>query len=105
MSKPVLVSALRAACLLLGLALSGSAGADDDHERAHQARQAGKIRPLSDVLAQVAQQGQVLEVELEHEHAQWRYEIKVLTPEGRVRKLLIDASPSSTAKPTIRKAP
>ena len=35
--------------------------------------------------------GQVLEVELEREQQQWYYEVKMLSDEGRLQKLIVDA--------------
>lgn len=80
-----------------------NAYADDDHERAHRARQAGKIKPLSEVLRALQREhpGQVLEVELEHEDESWTYEVKLLAPDGRVRKLHVNAATQTpnTVKP------
>lgn len=66
---------------------------DDDHDRARAALQAGDIRPLSEILDAAAREfpGQVLEVELEHEHGAWIYEMKVLAKDGAVLKLEYDA--------------
>lgn len=77
-----------------------NAYADDDHDRAHRARQAGKIKPLSEVLQELQKDhpGQVLEVELEHDHDRWTYEIKVLAPDGRVHKLNINAANTTQPK-------
>jgi uncharacterized membrane protein YkoI len=36
-------------------------------------------------------EGDVIEVELEHEEEGWQYEVKVLTAAGEVRKLVLDA--------------
>jgi uncharacterized membrane protein YkoI len=65
----------------------------DDHERARQAVQAGQVLPLRTVLERLEREhpGQVLEVELERDGAQWVYEIKLLQPDGRLLKLLLDA--------------
>lgn len=87
--------------LLSCLAISASAHADDDHERAHRARLAGQIKPLSEVLRELSSQhpGQVLEVELERDHGTWMYEVKVLAPDGRVRKLKVNASTDQPTTP------
>lgn len=78
----------------LGLSLGAPVHADDDHNLARAALLAGNIRPLSDVLNVVAQHypGRVIEVELEHEDAQWMYEIKVLSPQGVLTKLEVNAT-------------
>lgn len=93
---PYLISAVFTA-ISCGL-FSANAWADDDHDRAHKARLAGKIKPLNVVLQELANEhpGQVLEVELEHEHERWTYEIKLLSPDGRVRKLVVNAAVSAT---------
>lgn len=90
-------------CAAFSLTALGGAGSralahdDNDHERARQARITGSIRPLSEVLRSLAQRqpGKVLDVELEHEHGAWRYEITVLAPDGRVHKFNIDATASA----------
>jgi uncharacterized membrane protein YkoI len=66
---------------------------DNDHDRARRAVQAGEVLPLQEVLNRLArrQPGQVLEVELEREAGRWVYEIKLLQPDGRLRKLQVDA--------------
>ncbi|WP_154716030.1 PepSY domain-containing protein [Sterolibacterium denitrificans] len=71
--------------------------ADDlrDHDRARQALLAGEILPLRAILERIEreQPGQVMEVELEREHAEagWIYEVKLLKAEGSLLKLKIDA--------------
>ncbi|MCE1172201.1 PepSY domain-containing protein [Azovibrio restrictus] len=82
--------------LLLGLVglQPGPLLADEaDHERARKALAAGEIMPLRQVLERVEKDypGQVLEVELDREHGQWIYEIKLLRPDGAVSKLELDA--------------
>ncbi len=78
--------------LLLALCL-GQAHADSDHDRARAALLAGEVRPLTQVLAQVARThpGQVMEVELEREDGRWVYELKLLQGDGRLLKLAVDA--------------
>ncbi len=70
------------------------AAADDDHERARAALEAGQIRPLSEILAEVERRylGRVIETELDREDGQWVYEFKLLPPTGRVFKLELDAA-------------
>ena len=91
----------RAALLAAGLALSGSIWADHDHDAARDALRSGQIRPLSDILDRLSheQPGQVLEVELEHGHGRWFYEIKLLTPSGTLRRLKIDAAANELIPP------
>jgi uncharacterized membrane protein YkoI len=72
------------------------ARSDDDrseHDAVREAVRRGEVLPLPQVLDIVEQRlpGEVLEVELEHEHGRLIYEIKVLTEAGRVRKIEVDA--------------
>ena len=79
--------------LLLALALCGAQAHEADHERARAAMAAGEVMPLQQLLREVATQaaGEVLEVELEREDGRWLYELKLLQPGGRLRKLKVDA--------------
>lgn len=79
--------------LVAALAANGSAAGSDDHDRARRAVEEGRILPLKDILAraQQANAGQVLEAELEEKGDAFVYEIKILTNDGRVMKLLYDA--------------
>jgi uncharacterized membrane protein YkoI len=93
----LLAAALAFAVLLLGL-YSGSAVAgkkSNEHDTIREALRRGEVLPLTRILAIAQQQvaGEVIEVELEvdDEGHELVYEIKVLTPNGRVRELKIDA--------------
>lgn len=65
-----------------------------DHERARAALEAGQIRPLSDLLAEVERRfrGRVIEADLERDDAQWLYELKILPPNGRIFIIELDAA-------------
>lgn len=65
-----------------------------DHERARAALEAGQIRPLSDLLAEVERRfrGRVIEADLERDDTQWLYELKILPPNGRIFIIELDAS-------------
>ncbi|MBV7457503.1 PepSY domain-containing protein [Acidovorax sp. sif1233] len=85
-----------AACVLWAAALAtphALASGKEDHDRARQAVQAGQVLPLPVVLERLQREvpGQVLEVELEQEQDRWIYEIKLLTPAGRLTKVKLDA--------------
>jgi len=57
-------------------------------------RKEGAILPFEKVLAVASErypQSQLLEVELERKRGSYLYEIELLTPQGTVRKLKIDA--------------
>ncbi len=80
--------------LLACLALAAPARADDrDHDRARIAREAGEVVPLERLLAEVArtEPGKVIDVDLERGHGRYVYEVKLLAPDGRRRKILYDA--------------
>jgi uncharacterized membrane protein YkoI len=88
---------VRAAVLALLLAASSGvplADDDRDHDLARRALERGEIQPIARVLEAAALEvpGEVIEVELEHEGGRWIYELKVITPEGRVREVLVDAA-------------
>lgn len=70
--------------------------ADDDKEAAEAALNRGEVLPLEQLMQRVRSRfaGSVLKIELEHEddgEAPWRYEVKLLTPEGDVLELEYDA--------------
>lgn len=64
------------------------------------AREQGKIRPLSEVLAaaRAALPGEVVKIELEREDGVWVYEIKILTGTGARRTVEINAETLSILK-------
>ena len=85
--------------ILIGLvsvllwSLSAGTWADDDHYQSRRAFQAGEVMPLRTLLDKIEKDypGQVLEVELEREQQQWYYEVKLLSDDGRLQKLIVDA--------------
>jgi hypothetical protein len=76
---------------------SGASTASDDHERARQALEAGKVLPLRTILERVKREypGEIIDVELEHEQEKnvklWIYKVKVLRLGGSLVKLKVDA--------------
>ncbi|MBI2240861.1 MAG: PepSY domain-containing protein [Magnetospirillum gryphiswaldense] len=87
-----------AAALMLAPALTHADEAD--HDRARRALEEGRILPLRDILnrAEAEVPGQMIEAELEDEHGQLVYEIKVLGKDGRVVKLIYDAGSGQLLK-------
>lgn len=79
------------------LLAAAPATADDDHERARRAVQAGQVLPLRTILDNVARDypGDVIETELEDWHGHPAYEIKLISPTGQVMKLYYDARDGS----------
>lgn len=87
-----------------GLLLTAPARADTEQDRARDAVRAGQIMPLDRVLARVRQTwpGEVLEVELEQKHGLWVYDIRLLQPDGQLRKLRLDARDAAPLKDRLR---
>jgi uncharacterized membrane protein YkoI len=85
----------RVLCGLLLLALNGSVSARDlDQDEALRLRQAGHILPLERLLGMALQHypgATLLEAELEEEDDILVYEVELLTPQGVVRELELDA--------------
>ncbi len=86
-------------CAVLLAAGSGAGIADDDHDRARQAVEAGQILPLRTILERIepGYPGQVIDVELERDHdsPQWVYKIKLLQRGGALIRLKVDAHDGS----------
>lgn len=96
-----------AACLLWAAVVAtpnALASGKNDHDRAHQAVQAGEVLPLPVVLERLQREvpGQVLEVELEQERGRWIYEIKLLTPVGQLTKVKLDARTAEVLRIKLR---
>jgi len=84
--------------IILAATLAGEAGARErhrrDHEFARSALQRGEVLPINRLLSIAAQYlpGDVVEVRLEpRREGELRYEIRVLTPSGKIRELHLDA--------------
>jgi uncharacterized membrane protein YkoI len=93
--KTSFLSALGLA-VLVSLASGGDAVARSrghDQDLARRALQRGEVVPIARILELAAQHvpGDVIEVQLEERRGQLEYEIKVLTPAGRVREMTLDA--------------
>lgn len=92
------------------IAFSGAlpAMASSDHERARDAMRQGLILPLDKILSIVSarQPGQILELELEDDRIDgkkiWVYEIKGITPDGRLFKLKVNAQNGDMIESRIR---
>jgi len=66
---------------------------NDDQDLAREALKRGEVLPIARILELVAQHlpGDVIEVQLDERRGRLEYEIRVLTPSGRVRELVLDA--------------
>lgn len=94
--RPLLLLLLSASALAGWAPLRAPAMADgrEDQERARAALEAGQIRPLAEILAEVERRylGRVIDTDLEREDGRWIYEFKLLPPTGRVFELEVDAA-------------
>lgn len=102
---PLLMAMVIAGALALPLAVPSRA--DDDHDRARAAVQAGEVVPLSDVLAQAEGDfiGDMVEAELEHHRGRWVYELKLITPGGTLLELVYDAASKDLLRARGHRAP
>lgn len=85
-----------AAMLVIALCLVGAvpAFADEDWRKLHEEVQAGRIKPLGDILDSLLRDwdGQVIDVEFEQEDGRQLYEIELLGSEGQVVEFEVDAT-------------
>jgi len=88
---------MSAAYLLLAslLVVAGPVrGDDDDHEFARRAVEQGLVAPLAEIAAKVSEElpGEIIEVELDREDGVYVYEFKILSEEGRLQEVEVDAN-------------
>lgn len=83
--------------VLTAIGLAPVLADDGDHDRARAALERGEVLPLRTVLDKVEREypGKVVEVELEHEHGKWIYEIRILRDGGALVRLDVDARDGS----------
>ncbi|MCG8293789.1 MULTISPECIES: PepSY domain-containing protein [Pseudomonas] len=89
-----LALALMAACSL-------AAARDLDQDEALALRQQGIILPLEQLLEAALGRypgARLLEAELEEKHERYEYEVELLTPEGVVREIKLDARTGALLK-------
>ena len=85
---PLLLAALLVATPAL-------AGRDLEQDEALRLRQAGVIQPLDALLRPLLERypgARLLEAELEEEHGRYIYELELLTRQGEVRDIELDAA-------------
>jgi uncharacterized membrane protein YkoI len=85
---------LGAVLLLLAPAVGGQEQPLPDFERAQEAVERGEILPLAEILGvvQEAHPGRVIEVELEFADGLRIYEVELITPEGRLIEVDVNAA-------------
>lgn len=86
--------------LLLMLGMTSARADDDDHELARRLVEAGKIQALPSIVEQIAVSvpGKVLEVEFESDEGVFKYELKILRPDGKVQEVEVDARDGQVLK-------
>jgi uncharacterized membrane protein YkoI len=96
---------LMAALILVGGTIAAMADDDDarDHELARQALTEGRIRPLAEITNSFKAQfaGEIVGVELEVKVKAangFVYEFKVLTPDGKLKEVKVDAKTAKILK-------
>ncbi len=71
---------------------------EHDHDDARHARHRGEVLPMAEILKRVARAipGEVIAAEFERQRrgkgACWVYELKLITPNGRLLEVLVDAA-------------
>ena len=85
---------MKYACFLLILFVAGPGLAESDHDLAREAASRREILPLATVMQDISDRYSAtpLEVELEREHGRYVYEFELITPEGRMLEVLVDAA-------------
>ncbi|HEB63278.1 MAG TPA: peptidase M4 [Gammaproteobacteria bacterium] len=85
---------------LLAFSWQGAAWADDDHNKALQLREMGKIMALEEILKHAKKEvnGRILELELEREDGVYLYEILILDAKGQLWEIEIDATSGKILK-------
>jgi uncharacterized membrane protein YkoI len=80
--------------LILSLIAAPALADRDDHDRARRALEAGQILPLAHILAaaEAVRPGRVIELELERDDGRWVYELELVSPEGFIYEVEIDAA-------------
>lgn len=71
----------------------GTAFSDDDADRARDAMRAGRVLPLAEIAPRVQRQvpGEIIEISLDDDDDGPQYEIRMLTRDGRIVELEVDA--------------
>ncbi|WP_151718669.1 PepSY domain-containing protein [Gemmobacter serpentinus] len=89
--KPLILALL---CPFFWVLPASADGDTPDHEWAGGAVARGEFLPLAGILSQIAavQPGRVIEVELEYSDDRYIYEVELVTPDGRLIEVEVDAA-------------
>ncbi len=95
-----LIACLGVCCAANIAALPAVADNDDDQDRAFEAVEHGEALPLSKVLAHLKGRlgGEIVGIAFERDDSRWIYVFKVVMPNGRMRRIQVDAK---SAEPMI----
>lgn len=82
------------ALFMTTLALATPAFADDDSARMRELLASGVIKPVEPMIDAlgIRPAPRILEIEFEHHHGAYRYEVELLDKEGRVHEIRFDAA-------------
>lgn len=91
-TRRVMLACLMVAVLAVSLRVA-HADDDDDWRSLHRQVEAGRIKPLSEILDALAKdwRGDVIDVDIEDDDDEIIYEIELLGPQGQVVEFEIDA--------------
>lgn len=78
---------------VLFMAIAFVALADDDYQEAYRLRSNAEIMPLEEIIERLEldPSDRILEIESEFEHGMRVYEIEILTREGYIQEIEVDA--------------
>lgn len=95
-----LAAAISLATLLFAFVAPFAGASDSDQDVVRRALEKGELLPLTRILeiAATSVPGDVIKIELEREDGVIIYELKVLTANGRVRELELDARTGKVLK-------
>ncbi len=93
-----------AVALLAALAVfAAAARADDDHDHdvARRAVERGEIKPLAEILRALRDRlpGEVANVKLERDHGRLTYEFRIVSAQGRLLEVHVDAATGEIGRP------
>ncbi|MGO4836277.1 PepSY domain-containing protein [Rhizobiaceae sp. 2RAB30] len=73
---------------------------DDDHEHARRALERGDVLPLARILDIVGGRlgGQLVDVEFDEKDGRYIYELKVMSPGGKLSEIEVDAATAEILK-------
>lgn len=91
--RPLLLCAAIALAMAMPAFVAEPHADEDDHDQARSALEQHKILPLTQILEQLRPKlkGRIVGTELEQDHGVYLYEFKIVTPNGRLEEVYVDA--------------